>query len=59
MVFFHGVLSVFSLWLETILSLFPCCLPLRAVRLPFHWEMSKNLRKRHLASTLNVCSRDK
>ena len=33
MVFFHGVLSVISLWLETIFSLFPCCLPLRAVRL--------------------------
>ena len=33
MVFFHGVLSVISLWLETIISLFPCCLPLRAVRL--------------------------
>ena len=26
MVFFHGVLSVISLWLETIISLFPCCL---------------------------------
>ena len=33
MVFVHRVLSVISLWLETIISLFPCCLPLRAVRL--------------------------